>query len=44
MIQHVVYEEYMDWKYAIMKDGGFLDLMGTTVHWSMMGTDIWLEL
>jgi len=26
----VVYEEYMDWKYAIMKDGGFLDLMGTT--------------
>jgi len=30
MIQHVVYEEYMDWKYAIMKDGGFLDLMGTT--------------
>jgi len=38
MIQRVVYEEYMDWKYAIMKDGGFFGFNGD--HWGMMGTDI----
>jgi hypothetical protein len=33
MIQHVVYKEYMEWKYAIMKDGDFLDIVGTIGLW-----------